>query len=111
MPLMDGGSSVKLVGMGGKKIGVFRKNRDFVFRSIAGETILVPIRRQVADLRSIYVFNPTAAEIWKMVDGRRTAREIARTLVSDYEVEPRRATQDVEDFLDKLSSVGAIRVL
>ncbi len=41
----------------------FVKDPNMVFRQIGDEVILVPIRRNVADLESIYTLNPVAARI------------------------------------------------
>ena len=39
----------------------YQKDPDMVSREIAGEVILVPIRRNVGDLESVYTLNETAA--------------------------------------------------
>jgi len=42
---------------------VYSKNPEIVFRRIADEFILVPIRQKAVDLKSIYTLNETAAFI------------------------------------------------
>ena len=43
----------------------FVKDPNIVSRKIAGEVILVPIRKNVGDLESIYTLNEVAARIWE----------------------------------------------
>jgi hypothetical protein len=55
----------------------FSKKEDFVTREIAGETIIVPIRKQAGDLESIYTLNELGTTIWGMIDGKtRSARSL-----------------------------------
>ena len=58
----------------------FAKSEDFVQRSVAGECLLVPIRRRLTDTNSIYVLNETGAEVWQRLDGTRSVRDIAADL-------------------------------
>jgi hypothetical protein len=82
---------------------------DFVTREVAGETIVVPIRAGVGELDSIYTLNEVGATIWSLIDGTRTADEIALAVVETFEVEPEQARRDVEEFLASLTEAGMIR--
>lgn len=86
----------------------YRRSTSIVAREIAGETILVPIRQNVADLESIYVFNETASRIWELVDGRRPVREIRDQIVAEFEVQEDEAEQDLAELLAQLEEIGAI---
>jgi len=63
----------------------YRKSPDLVFRQIAGEFVLVPIRHDVADLEAVY----TLAE-WVRVSGvvgcERDGYAILGQIVEEYEV-------------------------
>ena len=87
-----------------------RYNRDpsIVSREIAGETILVPIRRNVGDLESIYTLNETGARIWALLDGSRTVAAIRDAISEEYEVEAEAAEQDIIELLAQLESIGAV---
>ncbi len=85
------------------------KDPFIVFREIAGEMILVPIRQNVGDLESIYTLNETAARVWELLDGQRTLREIRDELVQEFEVEADQAQQDLVELLEQLESVGAVK--
>jgi len=79
-----------------------------VAREIAGEMILVPIRRNVGDLESIFTFNETASRVWSLIDGTRSVREIRDQIVTEFEVEPEEAGRDLVDLLAQLESVGVV---
>ncbi len=87
----------------------FVKDPSMVFREIAGECLLVPIRQQAADLESIYVLNEVGGRIWELIDGKRTVAGIKDVIVSEFEVNPEEAERDLVEFLTQLSEIGGIR--
>ncbi len=86
----------------------FTRSEDFVQRTVAGECLLVPIRRRLTDTNSIYVLNETGAEVWQRLDGTRSVRDIAADLLAAYEVATERLDQDVKGLIDDLLSIEAI---
>jgi hypothetical protein len=87
----------------------YEKDPSIVHRNIAGETILVPIRRHVADLQSIYTLDEVGARIWELIDGHRSIEEIREAIVAEYEVTPGVAEADLIEFVQQLEAVGGIR--
>ncbi len=87
---------------------LFRKSEAVVSRAVAGETVVVPVRGGVGDLGSVYTFNGVGSEVWEMVDGGRTAGEMAAEIERRYEVPGGQALRDVEQFLDELSREGLV---
>lgn len=86
----------------------YQKDPSIVFREIAGEMILVPIRQNVGDLESIYTLNETAARIWELIDGQRSVREIGDQIVEEFEVSAEEAERDLLELLAQLESFGAV---
>ena len=87
---------------------IYQKAPDIVYREIAGEAILVPIRQNVGDLESIYTLNETAAFAWERFDGQKSLLEIAAALTVEYEVDEAEAQQDVLALAAQLVEVGAL---
>jgi hypothetical protein len=87
---------------------VFVKAGDFVARTIAGETIIVPVRGQVGDLEAIYNFNDVGSFIWERLDGRASVDQIIEALCQEFEVPREQAAQDAAEFLESLQSAGLI---
>ena len=81
---------------------VFIKNEEIVSRKIAGETILVPISGQLADLQRIFSLNPLAEYTWQHLDGKRTLQEIVNSIVSTFEVQQEQAVADLQEFISEL---------
>ena len=87
------------------------KDPSVVYREIAGEAILVPIRRNLVDMQSIYTLDNVGADIWKLIDGERTLADIREALLDEYDVEASALSQDLDEFIDQLVAVGAIRAV
>ena len=81
---------------------IFRKKEDVVTRSIAGETILVPIRDNLADMQGIYTLNPVAEYIWQQLDGKQNLQNIARGVSESFDVTPPEAGDDMVEFINQL---------
>jgi len=46
-------------------IQCYSKDKNLVARSIAGETLIVPVRSGVADLDYIYALNEVGSRVWQ----------------------------------------------
>ncbi|HXF04505.1 MAG TPA: PqqD family protein [Blastocatellia bacterium] len=87
---------------------VYGKSPNVVWRAIAGESLLVPIRASAADLSSIYSLNELGAFIWEALDGRRTVEDIIECVVREYDVAREDAERDVIEYLATLEQIGVI---
>ena len=87
----------------------YQKDPSIVSREIAGEVILVPIRRNMGDLESIYTLNETAAAAWMLIDGSSTLQKIRDQVVEEYDVEVEQAQLDLIDLVAQLEEIGAIQ--
>lgn len=79
-----------------------------VFRRIADEIILVPIRRNVGDVECIYTLNEVGARIWALIDGTRRVEEIRDRIVGEFEVSQGEAEEDLLRVLEQFDEIGAI---
>lgn len=87
---------------------IYTKHPDYVQRDVAGECILVPIRRTLTEANSIYVLNDTGAALWDRIDGQRTAQEIVTDFCHEYEVATDQLAKDFTLLLDDLLSIQAV---
>jgi hypothetical protein len=88
---------------------VFVKNEDVVSRKIAGETLLVPVRGNLADMQMIFALNPVGELIWNEL-GRKNLSSICSDIIRDFEVEREQAETDVREFVQELADADLIRV-
>ncbi|HZP48859.1 MAG TPA: PqqD family protein [Vicinamibacterales bacterium] len=85
---------------------------SLVTRHVAGETLIVPVSGNMADLESIFVLNDVGSHIWaRLLRGPATVDELARAVVAAFDVSADAATADVAAFLDDLSSRRLVRVV
>ena len=84
-------------------------DRPFVTRRIAGETIIVPVCRTVADLGAIYSLNEVASLIWQLIDAPTPVEVVVARIGEEFDVSPDQAAADVTAFLDELAGLGLVR--
>ncbi len=77
-------------------------------RVVLGETVLVPVRANVADLEAIYVLNEIGTRVWQLLDGQRTVEEIVDIIAREYAVDRARIARDVDTFLNELQSLRLV---
>jgi hypothetical protein len=87
---------------------VYRKDPTIVARQIAGEMILVPIRKNMGDLESIYLLNETALFAWQLLDGNKTLADILSHIILEFDVDEQQAGQDLLDLVTDLERVKAV---
>jgi hypothetical protein len=85
------------------------RGADVVSREIAGETLVVPIRKGVGDLDSVYTFNELGARLWLMLEQGRTAEELAEWVRVTFNVPVERAFGDVARFISELREERLVR--
>jgi hypothetical protein len=86
----------------------YRRNEDFVFRTINDETILVPIRGNVGDMGCIYNLNEVGAFVWDHLDGKRPLADIKNMIIEEFDVSSDQAEKDVRDFVIQLEEIDAV---
>ncbi len=80
----------------------------YVTRRIAGETIVVPIRAEAAQLDSVYVFNEVGARIWELIEAGRSESAVVASLAAEFEVDAERARADLQAFVEVLREAGLV---
>jgi len=86
----------------------YAQNKEVVARQIEGETIIVPIRKGVGDMNSVYTLNPVGTVLWHYMAESHTLREMVERICSEFEVTPGQAQGDVEEFVNSLLAENLI---
>ena len=84
----------------------YKRGENLVFRKIVDQTILVPIKGNVGDLRYIYQLDDVASFIWEKIDGRRVLGDIKKMVMKEYDVSDEQAEKDLLDFVSQLEEIG-----
>ena len=85
------------------------RNKDFVFRTINHEAILVPIKDNVGDMGCIYSLNEVGAFVWEHLDGRKTIGDVKNLVVEAFDRVPVSVDRDLQELVEQLSSIDAVR--
>jgi hypothetical protein len=80
----------------------FVRNREVVSRQIEGELIIVPVRRGVGDMNSLYTLNPVASVLWDFMAEGHTIPEMVQRVCDEFEVTANQAKKDIQAFLDSM---------
>lgn len=81
---------------------IYRKKEEIVTRRIAEETLLVPIRSNLAEMQRIYGLNPVAEYIWQQLDGKRNLADVYDGVVINFDVKKEQAKSDIQEFILQL---------
>jgi len=87
---------------------VFDKQKDIVHRTIAGESLLVPIRGELADMQRIYALNSVADFIWERIDGAASVAEITDAVAADFDTDVGQAAADTAALIADLDAAGLL---
>lgn len=90
---------------------IYRRNDNFVFRRIEGETILVPIRGNVTDLDCIYSLNPVAAMVWEHLDGSADLKTIQDMIAAEYDASGDDIRADLLSFITEMKTIAAVEAV
>jgi hypothetical protein len=88
--------------------GRVRRSSNVVSRVVADEAIVVPIRRGVADLDSIYTFNEVGTRLWSLIEKGLDPAGLISHLQAHYGLSTEQATLDTQSFLKDLSDEGLV---
>lgn len=85
---------------------VYERTPDIVPRHIAGDTILVAVRGELAKLERIFVLNTVGEHIWQILDGGKTVADIADSVREAFDIDEATALADVTEFMADLEDAG-----
>lgn len=78
---------------------IYKKSTDLFYQEINDEIILVPIKENVVDMKSIFKLNNTACNIWKKINGSNSHSNIINWFADKYDLTQTKAGSVIEKFL------------
>ena len=84
------------------------RSESVVSRVIAGEMLIIPVRKGVGDLASIYKLNEVAGSIWEAIARPRPKDEIVDHVEQNFAGQRVQIERDVEIFLSEMHLAGLI---
>jgi hypothetical protein len=94
--------------MDGPGGAVYARREGVVLREVAGEHILVPIRRDVADLKAIFALNGVGLRIWELLDGEKTLDGVLAELLERFDAPAEEASADLVSFVGRREGAGLV---
>lgn len=86
-----------------------RIKEGFLLHQVGDECIVMQDGSTNVDFSNIISLNPTAALLWKELDGQEfDAETVARMMTEHYEVTSEEACRDAENFIKKLQEAGVM---
>lgn len=82
--------------------------QGFTLRNVANTNIIVPVSPETMNYKNMFSLNEPGALLWRELEHGAEKEDLLRVLRSEYEVEELTALKDVEEFLEKLRSFGAL---
>ncbi|MEW6532976.1 MAG: PqqD family protein [Thermodesulfobacteriota bacterium] len=80
---------------------IYVPSQDIVAREIEGEIVIVPLVSGIGDMDDeLYTLNETGRAVWKLLDGKRTLKEVTEELSEEFEGND--IVQDVLGFVSEL---------
>ena len=83
-------------------------NDQVIYRSIAGEHILIPVGEVALKQNGLYVLNEVGALIWTMLSEGKTSDEIIAQIAEEYDAPLDTIREDYTQLTEELYSVGLL---
>jgi hypothetical protein len=87
---------------------IYRCRENLVTREIVGETIIVPISGQLADLQQVYSLNATGGFVWGLLDGNTSLGIIHEAVTKNFKIGKKPAWADLAELVANLAEAGLI---
>lgn len=85
-----------------------RIKKDFVLRKVADVYVVVPVNSLTLDFNGIINLNETGAFLFKLLQSGVDKQELVNKLLEEYEVEPEKASADIDVFLEKVKDADIL---
>lgn len=85
-----------------------KTNDLYLYREIAGESLLVPVGEATKELNGMARLNEVGTFIWKRIDTAENLEEIVKDICKEYEVDEKKAREDVYKICKELLQRGMI---
>ena len=85
-----------------------KRSENIVTRQIAGETLLVPIRGDLAGIQRIFALDEVSSFVWEQLDGAHDLDALAAQVCAAFDVTPEQAGEDIAQFIAELNEAGLV---
>ena len=83
--------------------------KDVVIRTVAGESMLIPVGETVREYNGIFTLTAVGATIFEAIQNGQEPDALLQTVLNEYEIDEPTAKRDLDAFLDALRGFGIIQ--
>ncbi len=80
----------------------------YLLREVAGSNIVVPIGEGELNFSGVITLNDVGAFFWQKLDKGCTKEELLKALLTEYEIDEKTASNDIDEFVGKLKEAGLL---
>ncbi|WP_296878114.1 PqqD family protein [Thomasclavelia sp.] len=85
-----------------------KRNKNFILRKIAGESIIVPTGEATTKFNGLFSPNPTATFVWEHIEEVANLEEMIQLVLEHFDIDEKTARTDIEGFIKELKLVGFV---
>ena len=85
-----------------------KQSPDFLLRDVADSLVLVPVGAATERFPGMITLNETGKLLWEALATEQTVESLTDLILEEYQVTADQASQDVQAFVNKLCTVGAV---
>ena len=100
--------NIVLIQFANLRKGVFMKIRDgYILSSVAGKNIVVSVGSDV-NFSGMLTLNDTGVFFWNLLKEGTAKEAMLEAVITEYDVDRKTASEDIDEFLTKLSDKGIL---
>ena len=80
----------------------------FVKRTIAGETLLVPVGKTTQEFNGMVMLNETGSYLWDLMQEQKTKEELITAMKAEFDATEEELVADIDEFLEHGVEQGMI---
>ena len=81
---------------------------NFVLRNVADTWVVLSVGDSTVDFDGMLTLNESGVKLWETMESGCSRDALVKALTDEYDVATEVASADVENFINKLSSIGCI---
>lgn len=83
-----------------------KRSDEAVWRSIDGEVVVL-----IPEDFMLHALTGCGSRVWELIENETTIQEIVSRVCDEYDVEPPRASEEINEFVHKLESMKLVEVV
>ena len=82
---------------------MFKKTERYIYRNVAGEGILVPVKDGICNMESLLILNETSTAVWEWMQNKEkiSRSEVVEWMLDEYDAERSQVESDIDKFLQE----------